>query len=878
MGVKVTDLTIIPQKDSEGNIIKGPLYASWWFDDPKTVVKSGKFAVGDLVKITPAGDNGKDQPVYYNGAEISAWVLPLNWYITQLTEGTTEGVKDRAVLGGTPSSTIFNIKSPINTKYLTLVEGGDTETKTDTLDNFEIVWSYTTGDGVWFTGSTQNMKPAEDDQMDTGDKGAKYHSDAYNPPDNAQTVKVRVTPKAQTKKSGNNDVEYWTGKSTTVKYNTDAQPPEKVNTFSVEIKDYDMTLSVINISDPRTDVVYFEIYDRTSSIKDVDKTGKVDIINTQGSLTVKGLNPDGEFLVRCRAMNKYNESSWVEGEWTDFQGPYYTIPSVPKSITKCAAESETSVRLEWEGSATADTYEIEYTDDKSLFDVSSSTSKVQTIDASTTFIVTGLASGEEYFFRIRAKNEQGESAWSEALASVKLGTKPEAPTTWSSSSTVIVGEELILYWVHNSEDGSQQTYANVEIKANGTVVENKKISYLDSNGELIDEDEVNGSYKVLTTAYKEGVKLEWRVRTAGVTQEFGEWSISRTVDIYAEPSISLNIPSFITAFPFPIRATAGPATQMPIGYYVSIVARSAYETVDNFGNTKWVNAGEQIYSKYINSNGKTLGIDLTPSDITLEDGQSYMVVCTVSMNSGLTAEASEIFEAHFDDTAPEPYASVKVDRKTYTAYIRPVCDSTSAMLAVYRREYDGSFTEIASGVTSGTFIIDPHPALDYARYRIVATSFTTGAIGYVDIPGQPVGVSSIIIQWDEAWTNFDVWSSDEFEQPAWNGSLLVLPYNIDVSESTRIDASLISYIGRSHPVSYYGTQVGETATWNTDIPKSDKDTLYALRRLAKWRGDVYVREPSGVGYWANIQVSFSQKHVDLTVPITLTITRVEGGA
>ena len=42
-------------------------------------------------------------------------------------------------------------------------------------------------------------------------------------------------------------------------------------------------------------------------------------------------------------------------------------------------------------------------------------------------------------------------------------------------------------------------------------------------------------------------------------------------------------------------------------------------------------------------------------------------------------------------------------------------------------------------------------------------------------------------------------------------------------------------------------------------------------------GDVYVREPSGSGYWANIKVSFSQTHCDLVIPISFTVTRVEGG-
>ena len=92
-----------------------------------------------------------------------------------------------------------------------------------------------------------------------------------------------------------------------------------------------------------------------------------------------------------------------------------------------------------------------------------------------------------------------------------------------------------------------------------------------------------------------------------------------------------------------------------------------------------------------------------------------------------------------------------------------------------------------------------------------------------------------------------------------------------------MDVSLIEYIGRKHPVSYYGTQRGETASWSAEIPKTDKETLYGLRRLANWDGDAYVREPSGTGYWANIKVSFSITHLEVTIPVSFDITRVEGG-
>jgi hypothetical protein len=178
---------------------------------------------------------------------------------------------------------------------------------------------------------------------------------------------------------------------------------------------------------------------------------------------------------------------------------------------------------------------------------------------------------------------------------------------------------------------------------------------------------------------------------------------------------------------------------------------------------------------------------------------------------------------------------------------------------------------------SNTFVTDPHPALDYARYRVIAISNKTGAVSYYDVPGYPVGEKAAVIQWNEDWSNFDTTAEEALQQPAWAGSLLKLPYNVDVSDNTKQDVALVEYIGRSHPVSYYGTQLGVTSNWSMEIPKSDIDTLYALRRLSIWRGDVYVRESSGSGYWANITVSYSKKHRELTIPITLSVTRVEGG-
>ena len=198
---------------------------------------------------------------------------------------------------------------------------------------------------------------------------------------------------------------------------------------------------------------------------------------------------------------------------------------------------------------------------------------------------------------------------------------------------------------------------------------------------------------------------------------------------------------------------------------------------------------------------------------------------------------------------------------------------------MYRREFNGEFTEIATEIPNygSVSVTDPHPAMDYARYRIVARNKNTNVIGFTDIPPIKVNEPGIIIQWDEEWTSFGALAETAPEIPFYNGSMVRLPYNTDTSESSDVDTELVEYIGRKSPVAYFGTQQGITGSWTCEIPRSDKDTIYALRRLQIWMGTVYVREQNGTGYNAFINVTFTNKHDSLVIPVTLTVKRVEGG-
>ena len=308
-----------------------------------------------------------------------------------------------------------------------------------------------------------------------------------------------------------------------------------------------------------------------------------------------------------------------------------------------------------------------------------------------------------------------------------------------------------------------------------------------------------------------------------------------------------------------------------------------------------VSIGDKVYQKYYDpqDNPWRFLLEMTPGKIDLENNIQYAINATVSLNSGLSASSTKTISVYFDEVFYDVFAEVIINKDTYEASIHPYCNQYNEVegeivaslvenctLAVYRKEYDGTFTLIECGVANeeNLFVTDPHPSLDYARYRVVATMNDTGAISYADIPPVEYKESAIIIQWAEEWSSFN--SDNEgsgIVEPAWSGSLLKLPYNIAISENNNMDVSLVNYVGRKRPVSYYGTHLGETATWNVEIPKDDKETLYAIRRLSIWTGDVYVREPSGTGYWANVSVSYSIKYSDLVIPVTISITRVEGG-
>lgn len=804
----------------------------------------------------------------------------------------------------------------------------------DNTAEYQVRWKYATGDGVAFNGNigTETSKQS----VWTAPENATKVTFEVRPISTTRTVNGKQSHRWKADWSTIKRYEFGeiapdTPPVPTVKLEeaTAKKLPKITAKVSFTVSAWDEIVKKGN----KPSKIQFEI--RKDGRSSVFKTGTANVKEITGDSRSEGatasfattVDDGGVYTVRCRAVRSGMYSEWSEYQ-ANLQGTSDPIISKPAAISAIhepkrvedPTTNDVGIYISWDEYEGAKHYHLQWATSTEHFNSSSTAPtdvQISAEDNGSIFshytLVLGNPNndnfvGRQYFFRVRVstdKDAKKYSVWS-PIVSIEIGKEPAAPQTWSYTTNAVVGEPITLYWLHQATDGSEQTDAEIELKVEKGDNDISTYVLSNSNGDFDISDSEEASYCTIdTTQYTEGSKIFWRVRTSGLMRDsdgnrkFSEWSEQREIDVYAKPTLDLYILNstgneiddiVLESFPFTVRAEAGPDTnpdvQKPLGYYINITANNYYETVDQTGNNTVVNAGNSVFYRYFDINDFTLEEELSAGDMSLENNQTYTLYCTVAMTSGLEATVSKEFTVGWsDEDYYWPDAEISYDPETCTASINPYCLDDDGQLAegitlaVYRREYDGRLVELASGLSNveSTFVTDPHPALDYARYRIVSMSDDTGSISFYDVPGYPIQEKGAVIQWDEDWTNFDGSPEDSLEEPVWSGSLLRLLYNVDVSDDYTVDAELVKYIGREHPVSYYGTHVDHTSNWTMVIPQTDIETLYALRRLSRWKGNVYVREPSGSGYWANIAVSISQKHLETTTSVTLRITRVEGG-
>lgn len=447
-------------------------------DLPSAICKKYGISLSQLVKLNHLKKNSRGNYLIYIGQKL---------IISGKT--TTPNKKPSSTKSNCPKIVHFGLQSDTDSTVFATWEWSRSNT-----DKYKVVWNYHTGDGVWFIGEEKEITAEQS---------------TYNAPSNAEKVRFKVKAISKKHKVNKKEVSYWTADYTDWKtYDFDNNPPKMPPVPTVKIEKYTLTASLTNLDDINATEIEFQVI--IDNLKTY-KTGVVTIKKWAASFSCT-IEAGHSYTVRARSKRNKSYSGY-----SDYSDGAKTIPSTPASIKSIKALSETSVQIEWDNVANATKCEVQYTTKKIYFD-SSSEVKSLTVESKTHAEITGLESGQEYFFRVRATNEQGESGWSE-IVSITIGKAPAAPTTWASTTTAIVGEKVILYWVHNSEDGSSQTKAELEL-----IIGDTTETHTITNTTEESEKDKTSQYVLSTFTYTEGTTIKWKVRTAGITGVYGDWS------------------------------------------------------------------------------------------------------------------------------------------------------------------------------------------------------------------------------------------------------------------------------------------------------------------------------------------------------------------
>lgn len=756
-------------------------------------------------------------------------------------------------------------------KYYSIKVGGASHAY---MSGYDVQWEYTTqaSDGAWIYGGTVAVPVQAASAV------------SINAPADALRIRARVKPRATTyktwsytsSKGSNGAYSYsWTSKvkpyyAAGVGYwgaHSFAKDTPSAPTVAAEGNEAG-TKAYVTATATDADTAVLRIRTRKNGLVQ-SATSKA----AGGRLTVT-METGGRYEFSARAET----SAGVASAWSGWTDPVWAAVGAP-GIESAKSIGAGTASVKCTSVSNAALYRVRYAKTKELIKAGLYAERTST---TRTVGLDGLDVGERYWLQARCENRGGAaSSWS-GYESVVTGTAPEYPTTYAPVYSTTVDQPLTVSWTHNSTDGSDQTDAEIRWWARG----------------LESDDQTDGTIDGLGTANsytfdfsgRDNVRLEFSVRTKGAYDAWSALSPRKLVKFYPVPGVSLDTPTRLETLPARLSCTVQPGihTTKAISYVFRLVADSSYAFATASGE-EVVNAGETIWTKTVKTASTSASVELKAGEVMLANGERYHAEVDVTLSNGIarTGQGPAI-EVAFSYELPEPDAFT-AEANDRAMVIRPVCrtaaqvdpatgevlswDDASVWLDVFRVDADGGVTLVAADVMNDSNVHDPHPTFNSQHYVIVATSKVNGTQSFADVYDEAVECGSVVIQWDESWS--DGASMSGYKDDEYTGGILELPYNLKLGESYAPDRVLVEYDGRSHPVLYTGTQKGETSSVSFDVPVDETDMLDGLRRLAVYEGPCYVRTPTGLGYWAKADVTLSLSYANAAHSATIQLARVD---
>lgn len=581
--------------------------------------------------------------------------------------------------------------------------------------------------------------------------------------------------------------------------------------------------------------------------------------------------PDGLIAYEISA-NAKSEEVWQGGE----------VPKAPENVTAVATSISGTVQVSWDWTwDQADGAVISWANHEDAWESTDepSTYSISSLHASR-WNITGLETGVTWYIRVRLTVGSGDAVtygpWSAAVP-IDLSAAPSIPTLVLSKQVITAEETVTASWVYASGDGTAQGYGELceatiesdgihygEILAHTQSAQNLTISASDAGWETGTTHylcvRVTSASGRVSDGWSPAVSITVAEPLTAALTETSLETVTVTDD--ADEKITREVLS-LTKLPLTATLTGAGAG----GTSILVIERAASYHMERPDESEFDGfAGETIAQVSISGEG-TLTIDAEDLIGSLDDGASYTLIGTVKDTLGQSAEVRQEYEVHWAHQAGIPIATAVMDRSTYSATITPTAPSSYAegdVCDIYRLSMDQPEL-ILEGVAFEASYVDPYPAFgEGCGHRVVCRTANGDYITEDNLP---------------AWVDLDEEDGDALYVKElvidFDGSRVVLPYNVKLDHSWEKDFERTRYLGGHIQGDWNPGVTRDLSAGAESIRTSDTETIRLMRELAEYPGICHVRTPDGSSFAADVEVSESREYNSFAVSFSLEIKRVD---
>jgi len=480
-------------------------------------------------------------------------------------------------------------------------------------------------------------------------------------------------------------------------------------------------------------------------------------------------------------------------------------------------------------------------------------------DNTAAFTIRSISDASKYYVRARRYKDppdQTEGDRTFGAYAFPLSTQyPISPSyapenvTLHAPAAVIRGQDISVYWTFaGSSEQSKWTLYRMPSKA--SVVKSAE----DSSGmAVIPASEIADNAT--------SVSFLVSISTGG------EWVDSNTVEIQIKdaPTAEIVVPSTLEAQPAAImmKAATGNLDALITITSLGMASIGPGNKVDQLaGDVVWT---DKLTPDWVlGSDGEYVASVLSPVGLLLHDGGRYsMKVVVIDRDNGLQSEPYQAeFAVDYEHKALPPLHTSKcdcdIDHKMVTVTpLAPEAVLETDLCDVYRWTPD-SVDLLVENVPFGTKVRDryaPFSKNGGLKYRVV-TKTVDGDTEWVDVPYNVRG-HQIRFDWGD-------------------GRHLEVQYNLGMDDSYKKGFTVAPYLDGSR-IGDWDASVERKGSFSTQMVRlTTREEIDLVRELAQYAGPVYVRQPNGCAFAANVDVSKISEHYDsLVLDVSFDVERLD---